>query len=474
MAKRTAAIQADARIERLITAARDAGMPREQIEGFIARGYVPLPQMLPFHAAARQADRIGGPDEIALGGTRGPGKSHAVFAQVALDDCQRIPGLKILFLRKVLKAASEAFEDLVVKVLAYTPHDRKLGQVSFPNGSRILIGGYRVEADIEKYLGIEYDAVAIEEATQLSERTRQAIGGSVRSTKPGWRPRKYYTSNPAGIGLKWFKRDFVLPWRAGTEKFTRYFHGEYKGNPFLDEGYIRYLNGLTGSLAKAWRLADWDAFEGMAISEWNYDRHTCDPFEIPDYWPRWRAVDWGYANPWCCLWLAKQPDIERIYVYREAYATQLTDPQQAQRILDMTPPAENILFTFADPSMWASKTQSETVTTTADVYARLGVPLTRADNHRMNGNRKLHNLMADLPDGEPGLVIFRTCSNLIRTLPDLPSDERNPEDVDTAAEDHGYDALRYGFTNIRIKAELPPEYRAQPARNPMLQAGGFF
>ena len=45
---------------------------------------------------------------------------------------------------------------------------------------------------------------------------------------------------------------------------------------------------------------------------------------------------------------------------------------------------------------------------------------------------------------EPGLRIFSTCRNLIRTLPLLPLDDSNPEDIDTNAEDHAYDALRYG------------------------------
>jgi hypothetical protein len=41
------------------------------------------------------------------------------------------------------------------------------------------------------------------------------------------------------------------------------------------------------------------------------------------------------------------------------------------------------------------------------------------------------------------MFIFSNCTNLIRTLPLLPTDKNNPEDVDTHAEDHAYDALRY-------------------------------
>ena len=34
---------------------------------------------------------------------------------------------------------------------------------------------------------------------------------------------------------------------------------------------------------------------------------------------------------------------------------------------------------------------------------------------------------------------------MIAQLPAIPLDKRNPEDVDTNAEDHLYDALRYGI-----------------------------
>ena len=45
----------------------------------------------------------------------------------------------------------------------------------------------------------------------------------------------------------------------------------------------------------------------------------------------------------------------------------------------------------------------------------------------------------------PRLQVFANCVNLIRTLPALPYDNVRVEDVDTHAEDHGYDALRYGL-----------------------------
>lgn len=355
-----------------------------------------------------------------------------------------------------MKSAAESIDDLVRKVLAgveytYTPSS---GRVSFPNGSRILIGGFNNPSDIDKYLGIEYDGGAWEEVTQLSESKIQRINGSIRSTMPGYRARKYATTNPDGVGLSWFKKKYYLPWKMGVEKFTKFFYVTYKANPFISKEYTRYLEELTGPLYKAWAEGDFDAFEGMAFPEWLHERHVCKPFPIPEWWPRWRSVDWGYSAPWCVLWHARNPDNRRHYVYRELYQKGLTDRQQASLIREYSG-VEQYTATFGDPAMWAKKTAGLVVTSTVDQYALEGVHLTRADNDRIGGKRKVHGELADLPDGEPGLVVFDNCRNLVRTMPELAVDELHPEDVDTDGEDHAYDCLKYGLTVVQAPA--PPE-----------------
>ena len=58
---------------------------------------------------------------------------------------------------------------------------------------------------------------------------------------------------------------------------------------------------------------------------------------------------------------------------------------------------------------------------------------------------------------QPSLKIFSNCVNLIRTLPLLPLDKNNPEDVDTNAEDHAYDALRYGVMSRPMHPSITKE-----------------
>jgi len=75
----------------------------------------------------------------------------------------------------------------------------------------------------------------------------------------------------------------------------------------------------------------------------------------------------------------------------------------------------------------------------------MGVRLTPASNDRLAGKSRVHDVLDGDALAPPVLQVFSSCHNLIRTLPMLPVDPHKPEDVDTLAEDHLYDCLRYGL-----------------------------
>src|SRR6058998_1986364 len=129
-------------LERYGAAALAARCPRDQVERFVRAGVVLQPRQLAASAAARLCDREGGPTAIGYGGARGGGKSHWLLAQMGADDCQRVPGLKCLLLRKVGKSNTEHFEDLRRKLFTYLPHEFSAyrGLLTFTNGSRIHAG----------------------------------------------------------------------------------------------------------------------------------------------------------------------------------------------------------------------------------------------------------------------------------------------------------------------------------------------
>jgi len=323
--------------------------------------------------------------------------------------------------------------------------------------------------DPEKYRSAEFAAIGIDELTLTDLETFNYLRGSLRWSGVD-RTVFIAGTNPGGKGHGWVKnlwidRSFPPEMRALSDEF--YFVKSLPAdNPHLTPQYWEDLNSLPPALSRAWVHGDWDVFEGQALA-WVYDRHVVAPGHaierLPDGWERWahwRGVDWGFSAPFVCLWLTRDPDCGRVYAYREAYERGLTDRQQARLIMDMTPPDERVTMTYADPSMWASKSSSAIVTSTADEYLAAGVPLTRADNDRLSGKRKIDRLLQNLPDGKPGLVVLPACQNLIRTLPTLAYDRVHTEDIDTSQDDHCYDALRYGLTQAR--EYTPNKQRPRP------------
>jgi len=438
--------------QRYLEQAYAAGCPRDQIERFADLGYVAQPVQLDFHSLCRLADREGGPTRIGMGGSRGGSKSHAMLSQIGLDDCQRVPGLNVLYLRKLQKSAGEAAEDIIRKVFYGTEYSyaESRGRLVFKNGSKIRIGGFKDDTDIDKYVGIEYDIVAVEEATQLTWKKIQLLLGSCRTARDDWRARAYFSANPGGIGHTWYVQKFVKPWQLGEVGDWMYVHMQYTDNAFIKEEYKKYLNELEGGLRSMWTEGNWEKFEGMALPMLDYSVHTYDDMDIylAPWWYRWRAVDWGLYSPFGCGWFALDPDIGRIYMYQELYQAGITDTDQAKLIFNRSNPDYQINLTYADPSMWRRKSHGRIFFSTADEYAANGVPLSPADNNREQGLMKVARQLGLLPDGKPGLMISRSCPHTWRTLTNLPLDETNPNIADHKhSEDHMYDVVRYALTD---------------------------
>ena len=203
--------------------------------------------------------------------------------------------------------------------------------------------------------------------------------------------------------------------------------------------------------------------EGQAFSEWDASVHTVEPFAIPADWPKYRAVDYGYAAPFCCLWLARRPD-GVVFVYRELYGPGWTAAEQALQIR-MLSAGETYKASVGDPAMWAKSREGVAVQAVEDQYREHGTLLTPAVNERVAGWDRVHEMLDweeatdDSPGFAPRLLVFKSCTNLIRTLPLLTKDPHKPEDVDTDLEDHAADALRYGLMRMGIGTVSLPSVR---------------
>jgi phage terminase large subunit len=456
--------------ERQALAAKRAGVPLDQLQNFLRAGVVIQSRQLRASALARLCDEEDGPTEIGYGGARGGGKSFWALAQVAVDDCQRFPGLKVLLLRKVGKAVKEAFEDLRIKVLAHLPHEyaRQAGVIVFPNGSRIIIGHFQNERDVDNYLGLEYDVIIVEEATTLSWQKYQAILTCNRSSKPGWRPRTYTTTNPGGIGHAWYKARFVKPYQNGTERYTRFVPATVDDNAFVNAEYQRTLNELTGWRLRAWRYGDWDIAAGQFFTNFRADIHV-RPVEMQPHWRAWLSMDYGFVH-WNTVYLMAEDGDGNLYHIDEHAERRWLVPSHAEAteaMLARHRVEPHRLETFVAGHDCFAQRGNEEGTIAEQWEAALGIPLERANVNRINGAAEYLKRMGSAEQSLPARMFYSPrCARLIECIPSLEHDPHRPEDVlkqDTDDDGNGgddfYDGSRYG---VMVAAQSRGGYGHNP------------
>lgn len=405
-------------------------------------------------------------DEIMFGGSAGPGKSewlcHHMYTQ-----CLKFPGLRVLALRRTFPQLRRSLIERTLlrfdpKVAKYMPSEKRW---KFNNGSEIEFGFCDAEEDYRHYLSAEADLLVFEELTEFTWMQYKMVSSRCRTTtkklRQGIRPHIISATNPGQVGHGWVRDYFVHATDYGKKvheidtvidgktykRRIGFMPAKVQSNRYIDPAYLRNLATLPEHQRRMYMDGDWDVFEGQFFPEWNRDIHVVEPFPIPPEWPRVRGIDYGFAKPYACLWMAFDQD-GTCWVYREDYATQLTATEQAKRIVKMSVypdyevygrkrnRPEEIDRTVADPSVF-NKTGNGT--SIAQMYHAAGLPVTKGMNARIDGwNRVRDYLRGDPanPETGPAIRIFSTCTNLIRTLPVMVFDDTRSEDMDTTLEDH--------------------------------------
>lgn len=443
-------------MERYLAAGRAAGCPEDQMRNLTQAGIVLQPRQLAASAAARMCDADDGPTAVGYGGARGGGKSHWLLAQMGADDCQRMPGLKCLLLRKVGKANLENFEDLRRRLFGRLRHQFSAyrGVLTFANGSRIVAGHFQAEKDIDAYLGLEYDVIGIEEATTLSSRKHQDITTCCRTSKAEWRPRIYSTTNPGGIGHAWYRAKFLKEERSedsGARRDTVFVPARVTDNAFTNPEYTRVLENLTGWQRRAWFEGDWDIAAGQFFTTFRREAHVVRDFDVTRAREWFAALDYGFTHYTVCLLGCTDGD-GNVFIVDE-HAERLWLPQRhsdaIHSMLARHGVKPNALRRFvAGADVFSRQSDGTTV---ASQYARHGLKLTCANMDRVNGWAEILHRLGDVDAGiAPTLFIHQRCGRLLETLPALQHDPHRPEDVlkvdadeDGVGGDDAADALRY-------------------------------
>lgn len=414
--------------------------------------------------------------ETFFGGAAGGGKTFVQVFDAFVYALKYPKSKQIIFRRtfpdveKSLERPSLALYPRSVAIYNSSKHTWKL-----KNGSIIDFGYIDNDMDVYQYQSAEYDVIRFDELTHFTEFMYVYMISRCRGAND-YPHRIKSSGNPGGVGHTWVKARFIeigepnkiheirLPnGKMGTRIFIP---SKVQDNPFLlekDPEYVDRLENLPEKEKKALLYGDWDIFDGQFFTEFRRDVHVIEPFKIPEGWRRFRTRDYG-LDMCAVLWIALDWNMNA-YVYKELHESDLIVSEAAKKINAMTD--EEIYCDYAPPDLW--NRNRDTGKSTADIFAENRQYLTKADNNRISGWLAVHEWLKVITDEQnqlsSKLKIFSNCTNLIKNLPQLQHDQKNPNDVATEPHEitHITDALRYFCTMYQLpktkKIELPGDIR---------------
>lgn len=432
---------------------------------------------------------------VLWGGQAGPGKSHGIRKWLYRRSLTT-PTHEALLLRENWEQLEKTHIRKMQEEVPFLDGEFANRTARFPNGSVIDCGHMADAESVSRYLSTEYGAIVPEEASlyptdtegttplaELSTRARKEYRNvQDRLVQPRFMP----VTNPGGPSSTWLRQMFV-DHEPDYEKFPKlrpvfdetgvqikgyrrdqwvYAPAKVADNPYMRDDYEDTdLGVLTGIRFRQLAEGDWHVFSGQFFAQWQQDRHVRD-LGTPRSVLWFRSLDWGYNAPGCVLWWAVLPD-HRLYIRAELKFQRMDEPEVAAAIMkiDRRLGIEKIAYTAADPAVFnktgathraASGFVGQSIGQTLGYY---GIPLTGADNDRVNGWKRCHSLLRNAPDGWPWLAIHPECTYLARSIGSARSDPKNPDDVDTNSDDHALDTKRYGAMSRPMPQMIAPIVR---------------
>jgi PBSX family phage terminase large subunit len=414
-------------------------------------------------------------EEVLFSGGRGSGKTTCLMVD-PLRYCTN-KKFRALIVRRTmpeLRSLISEAKDLYFQAFPGVKWKEQEKMFVFPSGATIEFGYCDNVDDVERYRGQQYTWLGIDELTQFpTPEVYNKFKGSLRTTDASLKIYVRATTNPTGKGRWWVREYFVdcaPPGKTfaleydtpiGKLRTTRkWFNSTVMDNPAIIKNnpqYLATLASMPDALRKQWLEGSWDAIDGMAFPDFSTSVHVIPPFKVPHSWLKFRGCDWGYSSRAACVWLASDHD-NNLYVYREFGANGAVKanafPQQARLTADAFAKAvverevgDNVKYGVMDASTWAHRGDSgPSIAEEMILNGCLWRPSDRSAGSRKAAVMKMHQyLKVDEFTGKPKIFIFDTCKELIKCLSSLPLDPNDPEDVDTKADDHFWDALMYAL-----------------------------
>lgn len=353
------------------------------------------------YGAAAELWRYKGPEAV-ISGPFETGKTLASLQKVHAY-LAKYPGARGLLVRKTYKSligsAIVTYERKVLPIPIDDPRcpvgkygGEKPEWYDYPNGARLVIGGMD---NPDKFLSAEYDIILVIQAEELSLDEWEKLTGRATG-RAGNAPYAQVIGdcNP-GPAHHWIKhRSRIKLLESRHEDNPTLFDPVTKQITEQGKRTMETLDALTGVRRERGRFGRWVSAEGVVYDEWDPALHVIDRFDIPPEWKRYRTVDFGLTNPFCCQWWACDHD-GRLYLYREIYETGLLVEDAARDIVELST-GERVLATITDHDAEDRAT-----------LHRHKVPTVPAKKLIKPGIQLVKKRLAKAADGKPRLFVMR-------------------------------------------------------------------
>jgi len=403
--------------------------------------------------------------ELFFGGARGGGKSDFLLGDFAADVNRYGHHWRGVLFRRTYPELDEIIaRSKEIYYHAFPGAEYKTGAKTwiFPSGAMLRLRHIETESDADHYQGHAYGWIGLDELpTWENLRAYHKLKACLRVGGIEVKEKRIRaTGNPGGAGHTAVKVYFIDCAPEGTVYLDpetgdsrMYIRSLVTDNKILlhnDPTYLQRLKGVGDpELVRAWLEGDWQAFVGAYFGSWRERDVRVPSFDIPSHWPLYGGMDYGEAKPTSFgLYTVDYDGIA--YRIAEYYAAGRSASQHAEHIkklVDNCPMTSGRLpqTIYCDPSMFVKRRLSETVNTSpADIFADYGLWLTPANNDRVTGWRVINDALI-----KGRLKAFDGWNDtLFAIMPTLPRDPKHPEDLDTRAEDHVADELRYALMHL--------------------------
>jgi len=291
--------------------------------------------------------------EVLISSAYGKGKSR-VICEKAHYLCLGYPGVKVVLARKMrahlgattLRTLLEEVVDPAYIGWGWRPAADGGSTLYYPNGSEILIVGLDNPGRARSGA---FTAAYVDQCEELDEEEWVAIAGRLRFRVGPYRQlggacnpdspthflyKRFHPQKGTHPVLSEYATTLadgrVLP--AGRVLRDCIVSGPQDNYENLPDDYLERLALMTGRYKERFVDGRWIGFEGMVYDVYRETNTVKAPPPSwvewggypPPTWRRYRGIDFGFVNPFVCLWLARDPATSRMWLYREIYMTHRT------------------------------------------------------------------------------------------------------------------------------------------------------